>query len=111
MRISERAWEPELSGVPGGSNRCRRMPDAAGERAEDGKHERDRAGRTGPPWDSDAHPAWRAADRQVGEERVEFAVRPACVQRFEPFLKLVCAETPLGRRVPQLLGHLLPIGI
>ena len=53
----------------------------------------------------------RALDRKVGEERVEFTVGPGRVQRFKPLVKLVRAEAPLSRGVPQPFGNLLPIGV
>ncbi len=44
-------------------------------------------------------------------ERVEFTVRPGCVQRFKPLFKLVLAEPPLSHRVMKPVGNLLPIGV
>jgi hypothetical protein len=42
----------------------------------------------------------RAWDRQVGDERVEFAVGLGVEQHFEPSFKLVCSESPLRGRLP-----------
>lgn len=53
----------------------------------------------------------RAIDRKVGDERVEFTTGPGRVQRFNPLLKLVPAEPPLGHGLPQPSGDLLPIGV
>lgn len=78
------------------------------ERPEDQHHSAD-----GPDYASapDTRPHRRAIDWEVGDERVEFAKGPGREQHFKPLRKLIPAEPPLSRRVPQPFGNLLPIGV
>jgi hypothetical protein len=100
VRICERTWEPELPGVSCACDRRDRVPARGGEHAEHSKHERETADGTGPSCDSDTLRAGNATDWQVGEERVELALRQGCVEGFKPFFKLVRTEPPLGGRAP-----------
>ena len=78
------------------------------EHRENKRHSTDARNQTSGP---DTRLPQRALDRKVGEERVEFTVGPGRVQRFKPLVKLVRAEAPLSRGVPQPFGNLLPIGV
>ena len=78
------------------------------EHRENKRHSPDSPNQTSEP---DTRLPERWVDRKVGEERVEFTVGPGCVQRFKPLVKLVSAEPPLSRGMPQPSGDLLPIGV
>ena len=41
----------------------------------------------------------RAIDWEVRDERVEFTVRPGCIERSKALFELVVAEPPLSHRV------------
>jgi hypothetical protein len=49
--------------------------------------------------------------RQVGDERIELAIRAGGERRPEPLVELLSQQPPLGRGLVQPLGHLFPIGV
>ncbi len=78
------------------------------EHPENKRHSTDGPDQTSEP---DTRLPHRAIDRKVGEERVEFTVGPGRIQRFKPLVKLIRAEPPLSRGMPQPFSNLLPIGV
>lgn len=48
---------------------------------------------------------------RVGDERIELAVGPRRIERSEAPIQFVWGESPLGGRMPQSLGQLLPVGV
>lgn len=111
MWVCERTSKPEMSRSSGASDRHGGMHARGGEHAEYGQHERAGGEGTGPSCDPRTGLVRGAIDGQVGEESVEFAVRPSCEQDVEPFFKLARTEPPLDHCMPQLLSDLLSIGI
>ena len=53
----------------------------------------------------------RRAERQVGGERDQVAVRLRGVRRLEPLVELVDVEPALARGLAQQLGDPVPVGI
>lgn len=80
-------------------------------RAEQSEHQHDGGSGAGPSRGRRVRLAGRCAGRQVRNQHVEFAVGPGCVESFQSLLKLVRRQPPLGCRVTQPLGNLLPIGV
>ena len=111
MRTRERLWEVEMARMSRTRDRGSEAAARHGERdehRENKRHSTDGPNQTSEP---DARLPQRALDRKVGDERVEFTVGPGRVQRFKPLVKLIRAEPPLSRGMPQPFGSLLPIGV
>jgi hypothetical protein len=111
MRTYERTWDIDLPRTCRSQDRDSGADAHDGEQAEHRDDQRHSAESTDQASEPGPRLPRRAIDREVGEERVEFAVGPSCVQRFKPLFKLVTAEPPLSRRAPQSFSNLLPIGV
>ena len=68
------------------------VPTGEREHAEHAKHERRSANGAGQGSDSQARLSRRTCDWEVGDQRIEFAIGPGCVQRLKTLLKLVPGE-------------------